>query len=212
MPSSLAAGSRGAYPAGAMEPSPLPPDLETLARAFRHNGERAAAVCQGLGEDQGMLAPAAGAWSVAQCLDHLTIVDRAYLRHLEVAAAAPRARRRPADTSDVTRPGPLGRWIVRQLEPPPRFGTRLPARRFLRPREHARLAEALSDLLGTHRLYLDFLAASRDLDLRGIHLASPVFRLLRLSAASALAVVLAHERRHLQQAERTRERVVGPPA
>src|SRR5688572_20157831 len=91
-------------------------DLAALDAAFDAVERDARALVAGLSEAQGCWQPAPGAWSVAECLDHLATANRVYLRAMapasERASAEGRVRRGPV------RPGLLGGWFARSLEPP----------------------------------------------------------------------------------------------
>lgn len=137
------------------------------------------------------------AWSVGQCLDHLTRTNRAYLSAIRDAlAGAPRA------AVPVTAPilsTWIGRWFVKTMEP----GTRkLPTLRTLMPGAAARRAEVVPaferSLDEIEALLLDAAA----IDLNRHTFCSPFFALSRIRAGTGFRVLLAHLRRHLHQAER----------
>jgi hypothetical protein len=151
-----------------------------------------------LSDAHGTWRQAPGSWSVAECLDHLAVGHRVYLAAMEPPAArareAGRLRRRPA------RPGLVGGWFVRSLEPPvnPRFKLRAPRKTV--PRASPPLADASAAFFASHTQVRAFLQACADLDLAGVHFPNPFIRGLRFSLATGLHVLAAHERRHLWQA------------
>jgi len=122
-------------------------DIEELQGAFDAAEQDARALVAGLGEELGRWRDTPGSWSVAQCLDHLATANRVYLRAMQPAAQraieAGRQRRRAA------RPGVIGGWFVRSLEPPvnPRFRGKAPAS--IQPRPSPALREAFDAFLAS---------------------------------------------------------------
>src|SRR5687767_12413835 len=94
----------------------LDTDLAALNAAFDAVERDARALIADVSESQGRWQPAPGVWSMAECLDHLATANRVYLRAMEPVSARAladgRARRGPV------RPGLLGGWFARSLEPP----------------------------------------------------------------------------------------------
>src|SRR5262245_51499238 len=103
----------------------LPPELQKLIDELDAADRDAQAVAAGLDETQGTWRPAPGAWSIAECLDHLAVSNRVYLAPIVEGArrgrAAGRMRRAPA------LPGSVGRMFISTLEPPPKKRQKNPA-------------------------------------------------------------------------------------
>jgi hypothetical protein len=182
--------------------SSVPDDIRDLEAQLEAAERDAQALVQGLSEQQGAWRTEPGAWSVAECLDHLATANRVYLRALTESAARARAKGRPRRGRAV--PGVVGRWFVRWLEPPvnPRLKGRAP--RIIRPRTAPPLADAFAAFAASHREVRAFLRAYADLDLAGVRFPNPFVRGLRFSLATGVHVIAAHERRHLWQAWRVR--------
>jgi hypothetical protein len=178
--------------------SALPEELHTLAQALDANERDARALVANMTEAQGIWRTAPGSWSVAECLDHLAVAGRVYLAAMEPSAAKAcdngRLRRGPA------RPGLIGGWFVRSLEPPvnPRFKMRSPRKSV--PRVGPPLGDAAAAFFASHAQVSQFLRTYADLDLAGVRFPNPFIRGLRFSLATGLHVLAAHERRHLWQA------------
>ena len=181
------------------------PDIEELVAQLEANGRDAAALVAGLDEATGTRPPAPGAWSVSECLDHLATADRVYLEALRPAAA--RGRERGRRRRGPARPGIIGRWFARSLEP--NAGLRSRAPRNIRPRVAPPLADSAAAFQTAHADVLDFLRENADLDLAGITFVNPFVRGVRFSLATGLHVIAAHERRHLVQGWNAR-RAVSP--
>ncbi|MGE0407306.1 MAG: DinB family protein [Candidatus Korobacteraceae bacterium] len=182
-------------------------ELQALEAALDAAERDAYAVVTGLTEAQGQWRAQAGQWSIAECLEHLATANTVYLEAMKEPAARARAngrlRRGPA------KPGLLGGWFVRSLEPPvnPRFKTKAP--RKIQPHSSPGLQDAFRNFLASQEAVRAFLRANADLDLAGVRFPNPLVRGVRFSLATGLHVIPAHERRHLWQARRIREQVLG---
>jgi len=181
----------------------IPSDIAALEDAFDAIEADARAIVNGLPETFGAWRVEPAAWSVAECLDHLAIANRAYLRAMEPVAERSSmqgsARRGPA------RPGVFGSWFVRTLEPPVNSRLRTRAPESIRPRRAPSLADAVAQFVASHDEVRTFLRRYAHIDLAGVRFPNPFVRGIRFSLATGLHVIAAHERRHLWQAWRVRD-------
>lgn len=109
------------------------PDFDTLRRIgheLEGTREQAEALAGDLTDRQLWWRPEGDRWSVGECLDHLVRAGEIYLETLDEVIEEAWDEGRTA--SGGYRPGPVGRWVVRLLEPPP--GLRVPAPGVIRPR------------------------------------------------------------------------------
>ncbi len=177
-------------------------DIAALERAFEATEHDARALVNGLSEAHGTWRAHPGSWSVAECLDHLATSNRVYLQAMRPAAARAlaegRRRRGPV------RPGVIGGWFVRSLEPPVRKLRRMKAPGKIRPRPSPPLGDAMEGFVASQRDVVTFLREYADIDLAGVLFPNPFITGLRFSLATGLHVLAAHERRHLWQAWRVR--------
>jgi hypothetical protein len=180
----------------------LPADLRRLEEALDAAQQDALALVAGLSDARGAWRAEAGAWSVAECLDHLGTANRVYLGAMRPAAARAlsegRQRRGPA------RPGLVGGWFVTFLEPPVKARLKTKAPRAIRPRAGPALNEAITSFLESQDEVRTFLRTYAGIDLTGVRFPNPFIRGVRFSLATGLHVIAAHERRHLWQAWRVR--------
>lgn len=181
----------------------VPPELQKLLDQLDDADRDAEAVTDGLTEEQGKWRPAPGAWSVAECLDHLAVSNRVYLAPMlesaERGRKSGRIRRRPA------LPGILGGLFVRHLEPPVKTKSKTP--RVSTPRESPPLADSLAAFLASQEPVRAFIRVNADLDLASIRFVNPFVKGIRFSVATGLHVITAHDRRHLWQAWNVRRAV-----
>jgi hypothetical protein len=145
--------------------------------------------------------PHPGHWSAAECLAHLSISSELFLPVLETAIDDARAKgllSRRSPRMDLL--GRILRWF---LEPPTR--SRVKTRAPFVPRSTRARAEAFSEFGRLQNRLLELLAAARGLDLQKMKIVSPFDRRVRYNVYSAFRILVAHQRRHLWQAERAVE-------
>jgi DinB superfamily len=182
------------------------PDIRDLDDQLEAIERDATSLVAGLTEEQGAWRVTPGSWSVAECLDHLAVADRVYIEAMREPAR--RAQQQGRLRRRAARPGLLGGWFVRSLEPPPKRSSKLKAPRKIRPRTAPPLADAFASFIKAHRDARAFLRDYADLDLASIRFPNPFVTGIRFSLATGLHVITAHERRHLWQARRVRERLL----
>jgi hypothetical protein len=181
-------------------PEPLPDDVQELLRALDENDRRAEDLVRDLDDERLNWRPDERSWSIAQCLDHLNVGSLVYLGPMREALE--RARRKGAVRRGPIRPGPLGRWFVATLEPPPK--RRLPAPKKIVPALRKGKAEVMEEWRRAQSGVKDLLCEAAGLDLNGTRFVNPFISLLRFSLGTGFQVLPAHQRRHLWQAERVR--------
>jgi hypothetical protein len=135
-------------------------------------------------------------WSVAQCFDHLLTANRLMFAAAEHALdeSAPRTlwQRLPIV------PGLMGRFMVRSLAPG--AGRKLTAPSTARPAASDIAADVIQRFVAQHR---DAVLRTRTLDEgQAAHtiMTSPFIRVVTYSVLDGWRLVLAHDRRHFEQA------------
>lgn len=181
--------------------SALTPELDALREQFEQIADDADAFVAGLNEEQFTWRPAADAWPVALCLDHLNATARSYLPMLDEGIAA-------AIRNGTYSEGPfsynwLGRFFVRSMEPPARF--RMKAPKLFQPEPHRPRSEIMAAFRAYQVQFIDRLRQANGVDLAKARVSSPAAKWLRLPLGSAFALMVTHERRHLWQARRVTE-------
>jgi hypothetical protein len=179
----------------ARSPLALAPDIEDFRRQFEQIAADADALVGPLRDDQFTWHPAPGAWSIAECLDHLNATARMYLPVLDTAIAE-------AVRKGKYGQGPftymwIGRLIVHLSEPPPRI--RFRAAHDLQPIAGRPRRAIMAAVRAYQVQYVDRLRQANGLDLARVWVASPFTKWLRFSLGSGFALMAAHERRHLWQ-------------
>jgi hypothetical protein len=174
------------------------PQLLQIEAELFAGSARAEKLCSGLDESELAWRPSTRGWSVAECLEHLTVTTAVFLPGLDEAIERAQAKRQVS-----CGPYELGRWgrlLVWYVEPPPAI--RLPAPRPLRPTLQGAVTEVLPRFLRSQNEILDRLPQLEGIDLARATYISPIARYIRMNLLAFLRVHTAHERRHLWQAER----------
>lgn len=180
----------------------LTPEIDVLAKELAEVELRLEQLIEGLGEESWTRRPDPDGWSAAQCVDHLNVTLRRYLPAIE-AAIRQGGREGPVASG----PFPLGwleRWFVRQIEPP--VGRRFKAPPSFQPEASPTPGRVEREFRDLRRRFRELLGVASGLDLLKLRVPSPVFSWFRISLHAAFAVMIAHDRRHLLQAERVTER------
>jgi len=168
--------------------------VDQIAAELRAIDDRARAVVGRAGTNRLLQRPSGGGWSIAECLEHLNMTTRAFLpRWREACKSAP-----PSDVPYRT--DFWGRVLIWVLEPPPKF--RMPTTPAFQQIPVPAPDKVLDTFLQTQAEFLAAIEAGRGLALDRVKVRSPFQEKLQYSVWSSFRVSLAHERRHLWQAER----------
>ena len=143
-------------------------------------------------------------WSIAECIGHLNIVSEDY--HPLIAAAIAKGRKENLTGDGPFDPGMMGRFMIKSMEPPVK-------RRFKAVGRTAKPvqvgdADKLIGIFMAHQSQLQHLIEDAEgLDQKKIKIQSPYAWWLRLRLCAVFAFILAHQRRHIWQAEAVRREV-----
>lgn len=141
--------------------------------------------------------PAPGVWSVAECLDHLTITGRRMMKAMDAAVDELRAKNMPY--AGPARPSFIGRLFLKILEPPVRkMKVKAPVEFVPNPDRPAHLV--LSEFTIAHEELLHRFPDFEAWDQNPRSVVSPFNTRIRYSLGLALTIIPAHMRRHLWQA------------
>ena len=180
----------------------LPPQLQTLIDQIDACEREAETVVAGLDDDAvNAVRPEAGAWSIAQCLDHLVKTNEFYLRGMIEAVEAVGATGKTSFNG--LNPTFVGRWFARQMEPPPPFKVKTPVQDIV-PGPRLRAVELVPAFRNSHRSYRALVAAAAEVDVNKVVVPNPFQRRLRMRLSTVLMIIPGHDRRHLWQAGNVR--------
>jgi hypothetical protein len=145
--------------------------------------------------------PDATRWSVAQCFDHLRRANQDMVD--AAAAAAGRARPRTLWQRLPFWPGLLGRMLIRSQAP---GGTR----KFKAPRQAQPTASAIDPgvvarFIGQQRELVGNVGQLDEREAARLIMTSPFVKVITYSVLDGWRLIVAHERRHVEQARRVTE-------
>jgi hypothetical protein len=169
-----------------------------LASSLDAHVERARRLAAEAGPSRWKTRPAPDAWSASDCVQHLVTTAEAFIPRF--AAASAHASALLAATDAPYRVSLGARLFIWSLEPPYRLRLRTGAP-FV-PDTTRDPEVDLAAFAGVHDALRDRLASGAGLPLDRLMVASPFAERLRYSIYTSLRIIVAHERRHLWQAER----------
>lgn len=178
-------------------------ELDNYRRQFQQIREQGAELAAGLTEEQFNWRPAAGEWSIEECLAHLVIVGHVQVR--TITGAVDLGLARGIKGSGPFEYGHIDRFIVGLAEPPVR--TPLPAPRRFQPLHGQPVTAVLPTFTHIQDMFLFQLDRAEGLDLRRIRVPSTITRWVKMSLGAIFQLAAAHERRHIEQARRVRSRL-----
>jgi hypothetical protein len=150
-------------------------------------------------------------WSVADCLHHLLVTGGHSLASIRRALVDARAR--GGLRRGPFRHGIVGNWFVRLMDAPPSMKFNAP--KAYRPAPDLSASEIVNGFFALQQDFARALVEADGIDLSRVKVDNPVTRWFRLSLGQEFALTMAHERRHVWQAWRVRERfstIAGDPA
>ncbi len=150
----------------------------------------------GVNEAAFLWRPEPNHWSISECLMHLNTTAALYISAIDRAIGAGQ----PASGGEeLPRRGFLGRWMLNTLEPP--VTRRFKAPGAFAPNEPKPLDQVVPEFIRYQDEVQQRLAVAKGFDLWRTKVKSPAVPLLRFSLGETFAIITAHERRHLAQAE-----------
>ena len=141
--------------------------------------------------------PSAERWSVAQCFDHLLASNRGYFPIIDNVLAG---YKRTFWQSMPGLPGMMGRLLIKSLDPVK--GRNLKAPKNFQPAQSDISISVIEDFAAQQATIVEKMKATERLDLERIIISSPVTSVVTYSLMDAYRVIVVHEHRHFQQAQR----------
>jgi hypothetical protein len=159
---------------------------------------RAVDLVRGLSREELTGRPDPANWSIAECLEHLN--KTAAVIQPKIAAAIEHGKKDKIFGKGPASPGPIGRFLIWMAEPPPKF--KLPAPKEIVPRpDQGDPAEIVAEFTKVQEAWERLIRESEGLDQNKIKISAPFPGLPRLRLAAPIPWMMAHQRRHLLQAE-----------
>jgi hypothetical protein len=142
--------------------------------------------------------PGAGRWSVAQCFDHLVASGISFLPIIESVISGRKANR--AWERLPLLPKLFGKLLIKSLEPS--TTRKLKAPKQIEPTNSAIDPAILQTFVQQQSELVTRMTASASLDLEKIVITSPVASVVTYSLMDAYRIIVVHQERHFQQAQR----------
>ena len=180
-------------------------DLDRCARDIKEARLRAQSLISDLPPDQLTKQPEPGKWSVAECILHLNTTAQVVQSLMEKAIAE--GKRKNIVGSGPFSLGFKGRLLIWIAEPPPKFRIRAP-RSVRPPAEIDSPLNLLPDFLKAQDEWERLIRESSGLDMGKI-MAGPRFSAFRARLAAIVPWMMAHQRRHLLQAENVKRQILS---
>lgn len=152
--------------------------------------------------------PSAERWSVGQCFDHLIQTNRCFFPDMERVAAGTFKSSAWARVSPLS--GLCARLILRALDPVK--GMKTKAARVFLPASSDVDADGIEKFAEHQRELTERMRATATRDIRRTMVTSPVAAVATYSLFDAYRIVVAHERKHFEQARRVMEEPSFPRA
>jgi DinB family protein len=179
----------------------LPAELQGLLDQIDACERDAESLLAGLDDDGVNWHPAPGRWSIAQCLQHLAVMNDVYTAgcddHLREARVA------NVGSFNGLHPTIVGRWFANSMEPPARIKLKAPSPTTPGPsfpRDGLLTAYTLS-----HTRYRAIVRDSADVDINRVVFPNRFIGAVKMRLSTVLMIIPAHDRRHLYQAREVRK-------
>jgi hypothetical protein len=174
-------------------------ELQKVAQGCEQAKHRVRQLFEGLNEEQSTKRPDSRRWSIAECIAHLNLIGDIHLRVLDEAIE--RGLEQRIYAKSPFRYGWLSRRFVAGTEPPSRLKLTAPKR--IQPVDFV-FERLLPDFLKLQDEIVARVEKAAPLDLVRIKIPFQFFKLFRLNLGAYFEQAMAHERRHLWQAEQVR--------
>ena len=180
--------------------------FDTLVRDAKQIAEDAHASFADLSASQLNWKPAAERWSIAQCFEHLITSNQGYLPIIETVRTG-KKQTRFVERLPVL-PGLAGKLLIKSLDP---ASTRkLKAPKSFQPAQSDISATVIEDFVAQQEQIIAGMKSTSHLDLEKIIITSPALSFVAYSLMDGYRVIVTHERRHFQQAERVTQEAAFP--
>jgi len=177
-------------------------DVQAVSRDIADSRRRAQALIDSVSAGQ-LMRPNPDMWSIAECLAHLNLTAATVQKIM--ARGIEQAKQEKKFGNGTFSIGPKGRLLVWIAEPPPKFRIRAPKN--VRP--PAVINDPLQVLAAFMKAQDEWERLMREQE--GLHLVKIKVGqgIFRMRLAAALPWMMAHQRRHLLQAENVKRQIVS---
>jgi len=176
-------------------------ELESLVNQADAIANDAQKVFGGLTKEQLNWKPGAERWSVAQCFDHLITTNSGYL---PIVDSILNGRKQSSVWQKLPfLPSLWGKMLIKSLDPSQTRKMKAPKR--FEPAQSDVSGSIINDFAAQQQKIIEKMKATSNLDLEKIVITSPAASFVTYSLMDAYRIIVVHERRHFQQAQRVTE-------
>ncbi|HEY3580229.1 MAG TPA: DinB family protein [Pyrinomonadaceae bacterium] len=150
--------------------------------------------------------PSAERWSIAQCFDHLMTSNQGYFPIMESVRDG--KKQNTFWTRLPVLPGLAGRLLIKSLDPASTRKIKAPKK--FEPAQSDITASVIDDFVTQQGQLIEGMKSTSHLDLEKIVITSPALSFVAYSLMDAYRIIVTHERRHLQQAQRVAQEPAFP--
>lgn len=176
---------------------------EQLARDLDDIRRRAKELVAGLAPEQLTRRPEPGKWSIAECLAHLNITAATVQRLMAAGIAS--GQRDKISGQPPFPVGPKGRLLIWLAEPPPKIRIRAP-KSVAPPLEIPDCSQVFADFMRVQDEWGRLMKDAEGIDLGRIRVGQR-FSPFRCRLSASFPWMMAHQRRHLLQAENVKKQL-----
>jgi hypothetical protein len=144
--------------------------------------------------------PAAGKWSVLQCLEHLNSYNRYYLPQIEKAILNGTYKNVPAQA--MYKPGWLGNYFTNLMKPGPngKLASKMKAPKDHQPVSQLNAQKVLHEFIEGQQILLSYLERAEKLNIAKLKVPISIAKFIKLKLGDTFRFLIAHQQRHLLQA------------
>lgn len=142
--------------------------------------------------------PSAERWSIAQCFEHLITSNKGFFPIIESILSGTK-KTRFLERLPVL-PGLAGKLLIKSLDPA--SARKLKAPRSFEPAQSDISASIIDDFVAQQNRIVEGMKSTSHLDLKRIVITSPAAAVVTYSLMDGYRIIVVHEQRHFQQAQR----------
>ena len=172
-------------------------DLQDIRR-------RTEQLINGLNPEQVTCRPDAAKWSIAECLAHLNVTGTVMQK--AIGSAIQKGKTDKMVGQGPFKPGAIGGLFMWIAEPPPKFRIKAPAR-ILPPANISDPSLVVTEFLRLQDEWARLVKEAVDLDLNKIKVKTGFPGLPPMRLGATIPWMMAHQRRHLLQAEGVKQKI-----
>lgn len=173
-------------------------DLDVVITEAKQIADDAHASFGALSASQLNWKPSAERWSIAQCFDHLMTSNRGYFPIMESVRDG--KKQHTFWTRLPVLPGLAGKLLIKALDPASTRKIKAPKK--FEPAQSDISATIIDDFIAQQNQVIEGMKSTSHVDLEKTVITSPALSFVAYSLMDAYRIIVTHERRHFQQAQR----------